>query len=186
MKFQRAPLKFHTKFGTYTLQNVHFTDLNGCLWFTISLNCDVISVSETGPGWPYSATTQSSCLNLLVFLCYCSSLFIAFNWIDMVKTAIGFRNIYGALITWGLHHMPCSCLEQDLASVYGDNSIQWLVCFVKIFRTCTFKKHKFMQQYLKNEHMKSDIRPHIPQLADEILWLTIHCRPNFGLISDIV
>ena len=48
VKFQRAPLKFHTKFGTQTLQNVHFIDFNFCVWFTISLNCDVISLGETG------------------------------------------------------------------------------------------------------------------------------------------
>ena len=49
VKFQWAPLKFHTKFGTHLLQNVNFTDLNFCVWLTISLNCDATSLSETGP-----------------------------------------------------------------------------------------------------------------------------------------
>ena len=48
-KFQRAPLKFHTKFWIHTPQNMHFTVLYFCVWVTISLNCDVISLSETGP-----------------------------------------------------------------------------------------------------------------------------------------
>ena len=49
VKFQRAPLKFHTNLWTHTPQNVHFTVLYFCVWVTISLNCDVISLSETGP-----------------------------------------------------------------------------------------------------------------------------------------
>ena len=49
VKFQRAPLKFHTKFWTHTPQSVHFTVMYFCVWVTISLNCDVISLSETGP-----------------------------------------------------------------------------------------------------------------------------------------
>ena len=51
VKFQRAPLKFHTKFWTHTPQNMHFTVFYFCVWVTISLNCDVISLSETGPRW---------------------------------------------------------------------------------------------------------------------------------------
>ena len=53
VKFQRPPLKFHTKFWTHTPQNVHFTVFIFCVWVTISLNCDVISLSETGPWSPY-------------------------------------------------------------------------------------------------------------------------------------
>ena len=49
VKFQRCPLKFHTKFWTHTPQNMHFTDCYFSLWFTISWNCDVISLSETAP-----------------------------------------------------------------------------------------------------------------------------------------
>ena len=49
VKFQRAPLKFHTKFWTHTPQNMHLTVFCFCMWFTTSLNCDVISLSETGP-----------------------------------------------------------------------------------------------------------------------------------------
>ena len=49
VKFQRAPLKFRTKFWTHTPQNMHFTVFSFCVWVTISLNCDVISLSETGP-----------------------------------------------------------------------------------------------------------------------------------------
>ena len=43
VKFQRAPLKFHTIFLTHTPQNMHFTGSYFCVWFTISLNCVVIS-----------------------------------------------------------------------------------------------------------------------------------------------
>ena len=49
VKFQRAPLKFHTKFWTHTPQNMHFAVFYFCVWVTISLDCDVISLSETGP-----------------------------------------------------------------------------------------------------------------------------------------
>ena len=49
VKFQRAPLKFHTKFWTHTPQNMHFTVFYFNMIFTTSLNCDVISLSETGP-----------------------------------------------------------------------------------------------------------------------------------------
>ena len=49
VKFQRAPLKFRTKFWTHTPQNMHFTVFSFRVWVTISLNCDVISLSETGP-----------------------------------------------------------------------------------------------------------------------------------------
>ena len=50
-KFQRAPLKFHTKLWTHTPPNMHFTVFYFCVWVTTSLNCDVISLSETGPWW---------------------------------------------------------------------------------------------------------------------------------------
>ena len=49
VKFRRASLKFHTKFWTHTPQIMHFTVFNFCAWVTISFNCDVISLSETGP-----------------------------------------------------------------------------------------------------------------------------------------
>ena len=49
MKFQRCPLKFHTKFWTHTPQNMHFMR---CwkfddLWYLKSY--DILSLSETGP-----------------------------------------------------------------------------------------------------------------------------------------
>ena len=49
VKFQKASLKFHARFWTHTPQNMHFTVLHFSVWVTISLNCDVISLSETGP-----------------------------------------------------------------------------------------------------------------------------------------
>ena len=57
VKFQRAPLKFNAKFWTHTPQNMHFTVSYFCVWVTIYLNCDVISLSEPGPSsiWPGNA-----------------------------------------------------------------------------------------------------------------------------------
>ena len=49
VKFQRAPLKFYTKFWTNTPKTMHFSVFSFCVWVTISLNCDIISLSETGP-----------------------------------------------------------------------------------------------------------------------------------------
>ena len=51
LKFQRVPLKFHTNFSTHTPQNMHFTVFYFCVWVTISLNCEAISLSETGPSY---------------------------------------------------------------------------------------------------------------------------------------
>ena len=52
VKFQRCPLKFHTKFWTHTQQNMHFMR---CwkfddLWYLKSY--DILSLSETGPWVP--------------------------------------------------------------------------------------------------------------------------------------
>ena len=52
-----ALLKFHTKFWTHTQQNVHFTVFIFRVWVTISLNCDVISLSHTGP-WAVNMTRR--------------------------------------------------------------------------------------------------------------------------------
>ena len=49
-KFQRAPLKFHTKFWTHTLQYMLFIVFYFYVQVTISLNCDIISLSETALG----------------------------------------------------------------------------------------------------------------------------------------
>ena len=49
VKFQRCHLKFHTKVWTHTPQNVPFTIFIFSVWVTISLDCDVISLSETVP-----------------------------------------------------------------------------------------------------------------------------------------
>ena len=45
VKFQRTPLKFHSKFWAHIPQNIHFTDSYFCVWFMISLNCDVMRPS---------------------------------------------------------------------------------------------------------------------------------------------
>ena len=45
VKFQRAPLKLHTAFWTHAPQNMHFIDFDVRVCFTISLKCDVISLS---------------------------------------------------------------------------------------------------------------------------------------------
>ena len=66
VKFQRAPLKFHTKFWTHTPQNMNFTVFYFCVWVTISLNCDVISLSETGPRCRHSLFQHSK--NVLTYM----------------------------------------------------------------------------------------------------------------------
>ena len=63
VKFQRAPLKFNTKFWTHTPQNMNFTVFYFCVWVTISLNCDVISLSETGPSTPRRLQLANSMLS---------------------------------------------------------------------------------------------------------------------------
>ena len=59
VKFQRAPLKLHTKFWTHTPQSMHFTNFCFWVWFTIYFNYDVISLSELGPSVPISRLHQS-------------------------------------------------------------------------------------------------------------------------------
>ena len=49
VKFQRAPLKFHTKFWIHTQKDMNFTDFHFCVWFTISLKYDVISLMRRAP-----------------------------------------------------------------------------------------------------------------------------------------
>ena len=38
-----------SKFWSHTPQNMYFAVFNFCMWVTISLNCDVLSISGTGP-----------------------------------------------------------------------------------------------------------------------------------------
>ena len=45
VKFQRVPLKFHTKFWSHISQNVHITDFHFSLWLMIPWNCDIISLN---------------------------------------------------------------------------------------------------------------------------------------------
>ena len=49
VKFQRCPLKFHTKFWTHTPQNMHFMRCKKFdhLWYLKSY--DILSLSETAP-----------------------------------------------------------------------------------------------------------------------------------------
>ena len=54
-----ALLKFHTQFWTHALQNMYFTVFYLCVWVTVSLNCDIISLSETGPWSPYCANLMA-------------------------------------------------------------------------------------------------------------------------------
>ena len=43
---------FTQHFWTHAPQNMHFTVLYFCVWVTISLNYDIIRLSETGPRMP--------------------------------------------------------------------------------------------------------------------------------------
>ena len=48
-EISKGTFEISHKFWTHTPQSVHFTVMYFCVWVTISLNCDVISLSETGP-----------------------------------------------------------------------------------------------------------------------------------------
>ena len=48
-EISKGTFEISHKFWTHTPQNMYFTIFNFCVWVTISLNCDVISLSETGP-----------------------------------------------------------------------------------------------------------------------------------------
>ena len=48
-EISKGTFEISHKFWTHTLQNTYFTVLYFCVWVMISLNCDVISLSETGP-----------------------------------------------------------------------------------------------------------------------------------------
>ena len=73
VKFQRAALKFHTEFRAHTPQNIHFADFYFCVWFTISLNCDVICRSETGPR--AAVCVWSPCISYLSPVLFCEHRF---------------------------------------------------------------------------------------------------------------
>ena len=49
VKFQRCPLKFHTKFWTHTPQNMHFTRCEKFDDICYFKNYDLLSLSDTGP-----------------------------------------------------------------------------------------------------------------------------------------
>ena len=73
-EFQRAPLKFHTKFWSHTPQNMHFTVLYFCVWVTVSLNCDVISFSEMGPREAKALPRHDVIiLKTMLYIIYCDS-----------------------------------------------------------------------------------------------------------------
>ena len=48
-EISKGTFEISHKIWTHTPQNMHFTVLIFCVWVTISLNCDVISLSKTGP-----------------------------------------------------------------------------------------------------------------------------------------
>ena len=77
VKFRRAPWKFHTKFWNHTPQNMHFTLLCFCILAMISLNCDVISLSETGPSsvLPDRCGSRSNCSLLTLIEATCQIIF---------------------------------------------------------------------------------------------------------------
>ena len=76
-EISKGPLKFHTKFWTHTPQNMHFTLLYFCVLVMISLNCDVISLSETGPSsvLPDRCGPRSNCSLLTLIEATCQIIF---------------------------------------------------------------------------------------------------------------
>ena len=78
---------FHTKLWTLILQNMHFTDFYFCVWFTISLNYNVICLSETFPRIPLIGITRlmscyENCIltyNTLIKILVTSDVFVFIN-----------------------------------------------------------------------------------------------------------
>ena len=97
VKFQWAPLKFHTKSWTHTRQNVHFTVFNFCVWVTISLNCDVIGLSETVHRSLYSLSGRMS-----------------YRKISWTKSRFGFR-LFQSL--WNLTGISVTPLPRCLSNI---------------------------------------------------------------------
>ena len=49
MKFLTAPPISCTKFWTHTPHTIYCADFRSCVWFTVSLNSDVMSLNTAGP-----------------------------------------------------------------------------------------------------------------------------------------
>ena len=80
VKSQRVPLKFHTEFWTHIQQNMHFTVFNLCVWVTISLNCDVISLRTTCHfRWPCAIFADTGVFKIRITILK-SMQFVAFLW----------------------------------------------------------------------------------------------------------
>ena len=67
LKFQRAPLKFHTNLNPYT-ENYAFYRLYFYVWITMYLYCYVINLCKTPPGTP---TWNLDGINAGIILCMC-------------------------------------------------------------------------------------------------------------------
>ena len=121
VKFQRAPLKFHTKFWTHTPQNVHFTVFTFCVWVAISLNCDVISLSETGPRCPlsHSASTSDPDVTNRIYekaqtVCtFFGIYYICFHSITMYHTGLDYLKIHVNI--QGFCFAGCTAISQSKA-----------------------------------------------------------------------
>ena len=49
-KISKSIFHISHKFLTHILENMHFTDFNLCVWFTLSFNYDLKTLSEMIPG----------------------------------------------------------------------------------------------------------------------------------------
>ena len=98
-EISKGTLKFHTKFWIHTPQNMHFNVFNFCVWVTISLNCDVISLSETGPRWLNSigVTWASWRIRPLTTGLFCQQFFQAYNKENITAKKISKFRITGLL-----------------------------------------------------------------------------------------
>ena len=134
VKFQRCPMKFHTKFWTHTPQNVHFTVLLFCVWVTISLNCDVISLSETGPWCVY----YEDCVKIIT-VPHCTKPFQSWKWKMHLKMSSAKRRPFcpgrDELNTYKMRCAFCKCNSHFWLS--------WYMCISVFVATMSYSPSSF-------------------------------------------
>ena len=162
VKFQRASLKFHTKFWTHTPQNRHFTVFYFCAWVTISLNCDVISPSETDRRSPKNKFDDL--------------------WIYVTRQRV--NSLWHSDAIWG--HRAGSTLTQVMACCLTA-SIHYLnQCWLNIRSLVTITSRQFHKRCLSHQslNLDSNFLPTIPfkSLRANALTWKIMCHATLVVI----